>query len=143
MELGTLGSILKYALKLENTLITFSKGVIENINKPETCEMFQKLISRHEKIMKRLKRVRRENTTEMILEPIKDFDSNDYLLDEFDQQVFSVENFGQTLKNIETVISDFYVIAAEKLSFISEVSSFLEDLAEKHRENKNLLNHLS
>ncbi|GAF90289.1 unnamed protein product, partial [marine sediment metagenome] len=94
----------------------------------------------HEKILKRLKRVRHENTTEMILEPIKDFNSNDYLLEERDQQVYSEENIVQTMKDIETVIRDFYFIAAEKVNFITEVSSFLEKLAEKHQENIELFN---
>ena len=140
MELGTLGSILKYALKLENILITFFKGVLNNSNEPKTCEILQDLILKHEKILKRLKRVRHENTTEMILEPIKDFNSNDYLLEERDQQVYSEENIVQTMKDIETVIRDFYFIAAEKVNFITEVSSFLEKLAEKHQENIELFN---
>ena len=135
MELGTLGSILKYALKLENTLITFSKGVISNSNEPTTCEIFQDVIKKHEKILKRLKRVRHENTTEMILEPIKDFNSNEYSLEKLEQKIYSEENIVQTMKKIETVIRDFYLIAVEKVSFIAEVSSFLEDLAEKHQEN--------
>ncbi|MCG3225543.1 MAG: hypothetical protein H7645_01385 [Candidatus Heimdallarchaeota archaeon] len=135
MELGTLGSILKYALKLETSLITFSKGVLSNSDEPKTSETFQELIIKHEKILKRLKRVRHENTTEMILEPIKNFNSNDYSLNELEQQVYSEENIVQTMKNIETVIRDFYFIAAEKVSFIAEVSSFLENLAEKHQEN--------
>lgn len=135
MELGTLGSILKYAQKLENTLITYSKGVISNSKELKTVEMFQDLIKKHERILKRLKRVRHENTTEMILEPIKDFNSDEYSLEQHTQQVYSEENILQTMINIQTVIKDFYFIAAEKVSFIAEVSSFLEDLAEKHQEN--------
>ncbi|MHA1954090.1 MAG: hypothetical protein ACW96U_09130 [Candidatus Heimdallarchaeaceae archaeon] len=135
MELGTLGSILKYALKLETSLITFSKGVLSNSDEPKTIEIFQDLIKKHEKILKRLKRVRHENTTEMILEPIKDFNSDEYSLEEFNQQIYSEDNILQTMKNIETVIKNFYFIAAEKVSFIAEVSSFLENLAEKHLEN--------
>ena len=140
MELGTLGSILKYAQELENALITYSKGVISNSKEPKTVEIFQDFIKKHEKILKRLKRVRHENTTEMILEPIKDFNSNDYLLVEPDQQVYSEEKFVQTMKDIETVIRDFYFIAAKKVNFITEVSSFLEKLAEKHQENIELFN---
>ena len=139
MELGTLGSILKYALNLENILITISKEIISNCNEQNIVDLFQDLIDNHEKIQKRLKRLRRENTTEMILEPIEDFNSDDYLLEEFKIHNYSKENIEQTLKKIETVIRDFYSVASEKVSFVAEVSSFLEILAKKHKENIELI----
>ena len=84
MELGTLGSILKYAINLETILINFSKDVVNNSQEQNIISLFQDLSKKHEKIVKRLKRVRRENTTEMILEPIIDFESDDYLLEKLE-----------------------------------------------------------
>jgi hypothetical protein len=87
--------------------------------------------------VKRLKRVRRENTTEMILEPIKDFNSEDYSIDDVEIKTFSEVNIHQSMNEIETVFINFYLKAAEKVVFLSEVSTFLEGLAKKHQENLN------
>ena len=124
MELGTFGSILKFALEQENEAIQFYKSASAHLSNQRLNELFSELVIRGEKRIKTLERVRRENTTEMILEPIVDFDSEKYSIGK------AISDSGD---------ENFYITAAKKIEFLSEAAYAFELLAEKNAETKKRL----
>jgi hypothetical protein len=130
MELGTTGAILTYALQLERQLHSFyefiqDKSFTEKLK--EVIESFQKTQRKGEKILQRLLR---ENITEMILEPIHDFDSKEYSLSLESSNIKSEEELIFLLKRIQNILHLFFQKAAEKTSFLPNVSSTFNRLAE-------------
>ncbi len=114
MNLGTLGAILKFAIELESNVLDLYTAE-EDITHETKITEFRKRI-------KKLKRLRRENTTEMILEPIVDFEISEYKINEEDSIVLS-----------ENKLARFYETAAMKVDFIAEVSNVLKQFHEQHR----------
>ncbi len=124
MNLATLGAVLKFALKLETEARDFYEN---NAN----FTSFKSLLIQYEKRIKKLKRIRRENTTEMILEPIENFVSEPYEITILIEDN-KTENTG---KIIEKTLERFYSDSAEKVSFLSEVTYKFEEIALEHKNN--------
>ena len=139
MELGTFGSILKFALEQENEAIQFYKSASAHLSNQRLNELFSELVIRGEKRIKTLERVRRENTTEMILEPIVDFDSEKYSIGKAISDSGDDESLRKTATEIETMLENFYITAAKKIEFLSEAAYAFELLAEKNAETKKRL----
>jgi rubrerythrin len=78
VELGTFGAIIKFALDIERKIGDFYQSASDIVKDDELVTIFTNLVVRGQKRMKTLERVRRENVTEMILEPIIGFDSDSY-----------------------------------------------------------------
>ncbi|NPD88952.1 MAG: hypothetical protein HGN29_09510 [Asgard group archaeon] len=132
MSLVTLGAVLKFAVKIEDQAKEFYENNID-------CEDFKNLLPQYEKRIKKLIRVRRENTTEMILEPIKDFSPNLYqIAQQIEENVksFSLSIIG---KKIERTIGDFYSEAAKKIAFLSEVATLFDDISADHYKNSDTI----
>ena len=104
---------MKFAIELENKALEFYKKNNDNSE--------DQIIIEFQKRIKRLKRLRHENTTEMILEPIVDFGSNNYEICDEDTFVSSVKR-----------VVMFYEIASKKTEFIVEVSNLLEKFSKKY-----------
>jgi len=118
MNLATFGAVMKFAISAENKVLEYYKTQNE--------EKHKSLVKQYEKRIKRLERLSRENTTEMILEPIKDFNTEEY---EFNVDI-------DTISDIETKMANFYKKAAIKVHFLDEVAEFFEDFVEEHGENQ-------
>jgi len=73
MPLENFGSILNFAEELELQDLGFYKTVAENPACAEYKQQFEEFAAAINKNVKNVQRTRRENVTEMILEPIKDF----------------------------------------------------------------------
>lgn len=134
MELGTFGSILKFAIELENEAMEFYKNTATRLGDQKLKDLFGDLSIRGEKRIKTLERVRRENTTEMILEPIVDFESDKYTLTTAVLSSKGDEIFHEIALEIETKLELFYLTAAKKTEFLSEAAYAFELLAEKNTE---------
>ncbi|HHX65904.1 MAG TPA: hypothetical protein GX702_13565, partial [Chloroflexi bacterium] len=77
-----------------------------------------------------LERTRRENVTEMILEPIQGFDSEDYGLPTADLPTADADA-ATTARRAAQVAADFYTAGAGHLS-IPEVKRIFQRLAREH-----------
>jgi hypothetical protein len=129
MELGTTGAILTYALQLDNQIKSFYESIqskLVGFNK----KILETLQNTQRKRIQILKRLRRENVTEMILEPIHDFRSENYSLnlevsDNENEDVIVV-----VLRNIQNILHSFFLEAAKKTSFLPNVSLTLKREAE-------------
>lgn len=134
MNLGTAGAILSYALELETKSNEFYESVLNNNLDSNMKEAFLAILRQHQKIIKTLNRMRKENVTEMILEPIHGFESDDYILEISD--LVNAASVIATSKQIEDTISKFLSASAMRVKFLPELSQMLADLA--NRINKNL-----
>jgi rubrerythrin len=125
---------MKFALDTEEAVTNFYKSAAESATDPELVDLFGDLADRGLKRTKTLMRIRRENTTEMILEPIVGLNSESYdltasLSDSADDAVLR-----ELAASIESKLHQFYMDAASKIDFLSEAAYLLELLAEKNEE---------
>ena len=72
MKLGTFGAVISFALELEEQALVYYES-LNNTLSPQLLKGSQKRLNR-------LRRIRQELVTEMILEPITDVDSDDYVV---------------------------------------------------------------
>ncbi len=101
---------------------------------------YQDLYKRGQKRVKTLERVRRENVTEMILEPIIGLDSENYKLSTERSSRAEEKDLQELAVSIEKTLQEFYTHAAAKLDFLIEVAYSFELLAEA---NENAIERLS
>jgi hypothetical protein len=139
VELGTFGAILKFALDTEGEVGLFYKSASGSLIDQNLVAMFHELASRGEKRIKTLERVRRENITEMILEPILGFDSDAFSVSTRIPASASDAALKQMAVDIESKLQKLYKTAAIKIDFLSEAAYVFELLSEKNEEAKNRL----
>lgn len=139
MALGTFGGVLKFALDLEATATAFYETATTITTNQELKSLFEALVIKGQKRIEMLMRVRRENTTEMILEPIHGLEGQKYRPDTECPKDCSNSDLLKLATTMENKITDFFLHAAEKVSFLSEVAYIFEDLAEEHNENQKVL----
>jgi rubrerythrin len=139
LELGTFGAVMKFAIQIEEDSKTFYEAALGVIQNDEINATLKSLVQRIDKRLEILERVRRENVTEMILEPIKDLESNDYLI------ISEMEKESNSMKILEIAVynegkrQSFFQIAAEKIEFLIEAATVFERFAD---ENSNNMNHM-
>ena len=138
MELGTFGAILTFALDLEGDITDFFTAAAETAGTGEGTEMFESMARAGKKRLRGLERARRENVAEMILEPITDFQSQDYPCR---AQVSTGAGLADLVKQsleLETTATAYYTRASEKVS-VPEVARILKKMAEQHARQREML----
>lgn len=137
MSLGTAGAILSYALDLEAEAIEFYQRAIEGESNANTKAAFEENHRRHRKIAKTLERMRKENVTEMILEPVHGLDAQDFVIETKD-----TSNALPASKKIEQSILEYLRVCAEKVAFLPQMKGLLEGLADRIMKNLDTLTDL-
>jgi hypothetical protein len=140
MDLGTFGAVLKYAIQLENSALKLYESVLNLIDNERMKLIFVDLSKQNLKRIVTLKRLRCENTTEMILEPIYGLESDNYSI--INNEFEDISDFKEIIIKIENTLNSFYQDASEKIDFLSEVAYTFEDFAEQNLENINLFQNL-
>jgi hypothetical protein len=135
MELGTFGAIMKFALDTEKSVSSFYKSAAEAATDTGLVILFGELSNRGQKRTETLMRIRRENTTEMILEPIAGLNSDTYDLVVSFPEGADDTTLRELAASIESKLYKFYIEAAAKIDFLSEAAYLLELLAEKNEES--------
>ncbi len=134
MELGTFGVILKFAMDIEQEVTRFYEYASSVEKDQKLLGQYQDLYKRGQKRVKTLERVRRENVTEMILEPIIGLDSDNYqLITEIPSSV-EQKDVKELAIDIEKELLEFYTHAAAKIDFLIEVAYSFELLSEANEE---------
>lgn len=141
MELGTAGSILSFAIELEEKALEFYQKSLDKEITPDAKEVLETIHRQHRKTNKTLNRMRKENVTEMILEPIHGFQSDDYILDISDP--IDIEGILAAAEKLEEMLHEFLNSAAMKVSFLPDMSQLLVELGNKNRRNMVSLGELS
>lgn len=132
MPLENFGSILNFAEELELQDLGFYKTVAENPACAEHKQLFEEFAAAINKNVKNVQRTRRENVTEMILEPIKDF-----IRAPFCEECVGIDkmNAAEALdaaRRLEDRAVRYYTEAATKIKALPEVSRALKLLGKKH-----------
>jgi hypothetical protein len=143
MDLGTTGSILSFALKREAEIGTFYKKCASLTGSSSLIETFDLLQNTQRKRERLLSRFRRENVTEMILEPIHDFDSEAFELAISSEDSPDDSSLLVTAIKIEESSCSFFLKASEKTTFLPEVSDEFKRLSEIAKSNIALLKSIS
>ena len=135
MELGTFGAVLKYALDLEARASTFYDEASFVTGNQDLKALYEALLIGGQKRVGTLLRVRRENITEMILEPISGLQSDNFSPRVILPSEKTDDIVRKMAEDMETVIAAFYRTAANKIEFLAEAADIFERLAEDNDEN--------
>lgn len=143
MPLTNFGAILNFAEKVEQEDMDFYRKASSTAAAEPYRLLFDMFVSEGKKHISLVQRTRRENVTEMILEPIKDFVRDSYQL--------RVENAGDLDSTamltaavaMENRAIRYYGDAAEKIRALPEVSRALKTLAKKRTKRLGQIENLS
>lgn len=139
MPLENFGSILNFAEALEKQDQTFFATLADNPACAEYKEMFEQFASDAGKNIKDVQRTRRENVTEMILEPIKNFTREPFCEECADAGGMGVKDALATAKRLVDRAERYYTEAAEKIKAQPEVSRALKTIGKKHKAHREKL----
>ena len=139
MDLGTTGAILSFALTREAEIGAFYDKCLGLVNNASLKVTFERIHRAQKKRERLLTRFRRENVTEMILEPIHGFESDSYELTIITEDPPDDSSLQETAIQIEESSQAFFLKSSEKTTFLPEVSDEFLNLSEKAASNIELL----
>jgi len=136
MPLENFGSILNFAEELESQDQEFYEAVAGNPACSEHKQIFEQFAADAKKNLKTVQRTRRENVTEMILEPIKDFVRAPYCEVCRAAPDMTAEDALATANRLEDRAVRYYTEAAAKINAQPEVARALKLLGKKHNAHR-------
>jgi rubrerythrin len=139
MPLENFGSILSFAAEMESLDHAYYSSAARNPSCTEYKEIFEQFATDEKKNEQTVLRTRRENVTEMILEPIRNFTRDPFVTDREGAETMSLANVLDTAGKIEERAENFYTQAADKVRALPEVSRALKILARKRAAHKERL----
>ena len=139
MPLENFGSVLNFAEELETQDQEFYEAVAANPACSDHKQLFEQFAANAKKNVKTAQRTRRENVTEMILEPIKDFVRAPYCEVCLAAPSMTVEDALASAKRLEARAVRYYTEAAAKIKALPEVARALKLLGKKHNGHREKL----
>jgi rubrerythrin len=133
MPLQNFGSILNFAEELESQDRQFYEAAAGNSACAEHKVLFTELAAEADKNVRTVQRIRRENVTEMILEPIKDFTRAPFCEACEGAAVQPAAEVLATAQRLETRAERYYAEAAEKIKALTEVARALRTLGKTRK----------
>ncbi|MBC7127349.1 MAG: hypothetical protein ABC585_06475 [Candidatus Methanosuratincola petrocarbonis] len=131
MQLGTFGSILKFASELEDVASNFYDEAAKR-GSPNVQKIFSDFANASKKNKQLIERTRRMEMQEMVLEAITGIDSDSYKTDTA-TCAEEKKNIEKAIE-IESIIKRFYEDSMEKLGFLPNVKRTLGKLAAEKQE---------
>jgi rubrerythrin len=131
MPLTNFGAILNFAEKVEKEDMDFYRKASENPAGRPHQELLETFATEGKKNLSLVQRTRRENVTEMILEPIRDFVRDSYQTVVEDADSMDAAAIQAAAAALESRAIRYYTDAAEKIRALPEVSRALKTLAKK------------
>lgn len=139
MPLNNFGSILNFAEQLEQGDYDFYSTLIQNSECIRDKKIYENFSTDAKKNVKTVQRTRRENVTEMILEPIVDFTRASYIIEYGKAETMIAAEALETASKLEERAERYYTEAAEKIKALPEVARILKLLAKKRRAHLGML----
>jgi rubrerythrin len=133
MPLVNFGSILNFAEELEGQDQAFYSSVATNPACSEHQDLFKQFAADAKKNIKHVQRTRRENVTEMILEPIKNFTRQPFCEAYEGVDSMTAADALKTAHRLEQRAERYYIEAAAKIKALPEVARALKTLAKKRQ----------
>ena len=132
MPLENFGSILNFAEELELQDLGFYKILVDNPTCAGHKPMFEAFAATIDKNIKSVQRTRRENVTEMILEPIKDFIRAPFCEECVGADKMDAAEALDAARRLEERAVRYYTEAAVKIKAQPEVARALKLIGKKH-----------
>jgi len=132
MPLENFGSILNFAEELELQDLGFYRTVAENPACADHKQMFAEFAAAIDKNVKAVQRTRRENVTEMILEPIKGFVRAPFCEECQGADSMDAAQAIVAACRLEDRAIRYYTEAATKIKAQPEVARALKVIGKKH-----------
>ena len=139
MPLNNFGSILSFAEEIENQAIGFYEKAAVNPACAGLAAQYQQFVKDGRKQIKTIQRTRRENVTEMILEPIRDFYRAPFVKTYADPGDRPSDEVLADAHRIEETAETFYQTAMEKIKALPEVARALKTIGKKHTAHRQAL----
>ena len=139
MPLENFGSILNFAENLEKQDQEFFTAAADNPGCANYRELFVAFANDSGKNIKTVQRTRRENVTEMILEPIRDFTRTTYCEECEAAGSMDAEDVLATANRLVDRAERYYTEAAVKIKALPEVSRALKTISKKHKAHREKL----
>ncbi len=139
MPLVNFGSILSFAEEIETQQLEIYNQVLALPHCAEMKKDIQALAKAAQKRISEVRRVRRENVTEMILETIEGFSREPFLMKTPDAAAMTTEEITPLILHMGDRAMDFYDKAALKLKGQAEVARALKGLKKKHAKDKGII----
>jgi rubrerythrin len=133
MPLQNFGSILNFAEELEDQDRQFYMIVAANAACAGVRPLFAELEADAARNAREVQRIRRENVTEMILEPVRDFARTAFCEACEGAAAMSPAEALEVATRLEARADRYYSEAAEKLKALSEVSRALRTLGKTRK----------
>ena len=133
MPLVNFGSILNFAEEIESQDAQYYTHAADNPAGATHQELFRRLAGDAQKHIKTIQRTRRENVTEMILEPIRDFTRAPFQCTLSDADQSDADQLLACAREIERRAIQYYQEASAKLNALPEVARELKRLANKRQ----------
>jgi hypothetical protein len=133
MPLENFGSILNFAEQIESEDRAFYEILANNPACAEHKSVYEGFVDDAQKNIKNIQRTRRENVTEMILEPIRDFVRAPFCEDCQGADSLGAAEALETAKRLENRAFRYYTEAAEKIKAQPEVARALKTVGKKHK----------
>ena len=143
MPLTNFGAILNFAEKVEQEDMEFYRKASSTAAAEPFRLLFEMLAGEGKKNLSLVQRTRRENVTEMILEPIRDFVRDSYQQSVADAQGMDRAAILAVALSLENRAIRYYTDAAEKIRALPEVSRALKSLAKKRTKRLGQIENLS
>jgi hypothetical protein len=142
MPLTNFGSILNFAETLETEDAALYARMAAQDGCADLKELLEQFIRDNKKNIQTAQRTRRENVTEMILEPVKDFTRTPYQGGAADDKPANLDTAGalRIIKRREQNAERYYTEAARKIKALPEVSRALKTIGKKHTARLQQLN---
>jgi hypothetical protein len=135
MALATFGAVLNFALQLEEGSLKFYETLSRESIDNQAKQLIYRMTKASGNRINILKRLRSENVTEMILEPIYGINGEDYQIPIKKSSDWELGSVQEIIRKIEIIHASFYQSASEKVSFLSEVAYTFEDFSEEIKDN--------
>jgi hypothetical protein len=139
MPLENFGSILNFAEELEKQDQAFFAAAAGNPACAGHHDMFEQFAADAGKNIKTVQRTRRENVTEMILEPIREFTRGPFCEECEKADSMDLEDALATAKRLADRAERYYSAAAEKIKAQPEVARALKAIGKKHKAHREKL----
>ena len=131
MPLTNFGSILKFAEDLEAQDLAFYRAAAENPACTSHQDLLQQFAADLQKNQKLIQRIRRENVTEMILEPVQGLTRSEFTLEVDSDRELDAAGVLDESRARENRAERYYLKAAEQIKSQAEVARGLKQIAKK------------
>lgn len=134
MSLSTFGAIMAFSFEMVRHALDTYRAAVQKAKDPSLKEMLEALLQETEKYLVLMEQIRRENITEMILEPIHGLQRADYEMDIVLSDQTQDSGLVKTALIVEKKMRQFFYEASAKVP-IPEVGKLFLKLAKKKEAN--------